>query len=70
MPATVTDGGDVVQLRILQAAGHVFAKVPFTRTEGWRWRQDAAVVYQVTPLGYKVLRWFGPPGGLIEKDHD
>jgi hypothetical protein len=70
MPATVTESGDVMQLRILQAAGHIYAEVPLPRAEQWQWRQDAATVYQVTPLGYKVLRWFGPPGGAIEKDHE
>lgn len=60
MPATVTDLGNIMQLRILRAAGHVLAKVPLPRPEGWHWRQDPATVYSVTPLGLKVLRWFGP----------
>ena len=61
MPAEVTDTGDIIQLRILQAAGHVFAKIPLPRGEHWHWKQDPATIYQVTALGMKMLRWFGPP---------
>jgi len=71
MPAEVTETGDIIQLRILQAAGHVYANVPFPHGESWHWKQDPATVYQVTALGMKMLRWFGPPSiGALEKDRE
>ena len=72
MPATVTDNSDILQLQILISAGHVFASIPFPRATNWCWHQDAATVHCVTPLGYKVLRWFGPEDCSrdSEKDHD
>jgi len=71
LPTTVTQPGEVLQVRMLQAAGYVYAKIPFPRAEGWHWRQGPATVYQVTALGYKAMRWFGPPhSDAPEKDRE
>jgi hypothetical protein len=73
MPAQLTEPSDVRKLRILSMAGHVHATIPLPHfTLDGRWQQDPATVHQVTPLGHKVLRYFGParPAQVLEKDRD
>jgi len=60
LPIQLTDPEQIYKLRVLVTAGHVYASIPlpYYGLDG-RWCQDAATVHCVTPLGYKVLRYFG-----------
>jgi hypothetical protein len=71
MPVHVTQPAEVRKLRILTVAGHVHASIPLPYfTLDGQWHQDPATVHEVTPLGHKVLRYFGParPAQVFEKD--
>jgi len=59
LPIKVSDQAQIHKLRVLLAAGHVYATVPlpYFRLDG-TWCQDCATVHRITPLGYKVLRYF------------
>lgn len=60
LAAQLTDPEQIYKLRVLVAAGHVYASIPLPYYGlGGRWGQDAATVHCITPLGYKVLRYFG-----------
>ena len=71
MPARLTEPAELRKLRVLSVAGHVHASIPlpYITLEG-QWHQDPATVHQVTPLGHKVLRYFGPARSaqIFEKD--
>jgi uncharacterized protein (UPF0128 family) len=71
MPAQVTEPAELRKLRVLSVAGHVHASIPlpYVTLDG-RWHQDPATVHQVTALGHKVLRYFGPARSVqsFEKD--
>lgn len=59
LPLKVSDGGQISNLRVLVRPGHVYANVPLPCCGLDRnWRQEYATVYRITPLGYKVLRYF------------
>lgn len=61
LPLKVDDENDIRKLRVLVSAGHVYASIPLPRIDlSGQWRQDPATVHQVTALGHKVLRYFGP----------
>ena len=70
-PAQLTEPVELRKLRVLSVAGHVYASIPlpYVTLDG-RWHQDPATVHQVTPLGHKVLRYFGPARSaqVFEKD--
>jgi hypothetical protein len=71
MPAELAESTEVCKLRILRVAGHVYASIPLPCvTLDGRWHQEPATVHQVTPLGHKVLRYFGPARStqVLEKD--
>ncbi|CAN7755152.1 MULTISPECIES: hypothetical protein [unclassified Variovorax] len=62
LPIKLSNSAHVDKLRILAAAGHVLSDIP----KQWhdpdqRGSQRPATVFQVTPLGYKALRYFAPP---------
>jgi len=66
----LADAQRIQKLRVLVAAGHVYATIPFPYfgLDG-RLCQDAATVHSITPLGFKVLRYFGAAGAAgIDKD--
>ena len=72
MPAQVVEPHAIYKLHVLGVAGHVFASSPSPQDAlDGRWHQGPATVYQVTALGRKVLRYFGPAeqGAGGEKDH-
>lgn len=60
-PAQVVEPQAIYKLHVLRVAGHVFASIPSPEyaIDG-RWHQAPATVHQVTALGRKVLRYFGP----------
>jgi hypothetical protein len=72
LPAQVVEPHAIYKLHVLRVAGHVFASIPSPQyaIDG-RWHQGPATVHQVTALGRKVLRYFGPVelGASCEKDH-
>jgi hypothetical protein len=71
MPAQLTEPRDVYNLRILDAVGHVHATIPLPRhMPDGRWHQGPATVHRVTPLGHKMLRYFGSARSerVFEKD--
>ncbi len=71
MPAQLTEPTELRKLRVLSVAGHVHASIPLPYiTLDGRWRQEPATVHQVTALGHKVLRYFGPTRSaqVLEKD--
>ena len=73
LPLTVDDAQQIQALRVLASAGHVYATIPlpYVGLDG-QWNQARATVHMVTPLGYKVLRYFGPASKeeTVAKDRD
>ena len=73
LPITLDDVEQIRKLRVLVTAGHIYATVPlpYLGLDG-RWCQDRATVHFITPLGYKVLRYFGPADNpaAVDKDRD
>lgn len=72
LPAQVVEPHAIYKLHVLRVAGHVFASIPSPDyANDGQWHQAPATVHQVTALGRKVLRYFGPAeqdaGG--QKDH-
>ena len=76
LPLDVADPQAVEKLRILQAAGHVLCEVQGPHGVD---SPCAVRVYEVTALGYKALRYFGPaswhrrclaPGNLVRNAGD
>ena len=55
MPYVTKDDCEIERLRILSKAGHVLCELPSERLQ-----KHHAVVHQVTALGRRVLRHFGP----------
>jgi hypothetical protein len=71
MPAQVVEPNAIYKLHVLKTAGHVFASIPALHyASDGQWHQAPATVHQITALGYKVLRYFGPgdPAEYGEKD--
>ena len=71
LPVPVSDADQIRKLRVLVTAGHVYATIPlpYVGMDG-RWCQERATVHYVTPLGYKVLRYFGPADKAATVDKD
>jgi len=67
----LADAQRIQKLRVLVAAGHVYATIPFPYfgLDG-RLCQDAATVHSITPLGFKVLRYFGTAEAASGIDKD
>jgi hypothetical protein len=61
LPFEITDRADVEKLRVLLAAGHVDAVIPPVTHDH---SQNPAIVLEITPLGYKALRFFGSPARM------
>ena len=71
LPITLDDVQQIRKLRVLVTAGHVYATIPlpYVGLDG-RWYQERATVHFITPLGYKVLRYFGPADKSATVDKD
>ena len=70
LPTTLTDAQQIQKLRLLASVGHVYATIPFPYFALDGLRQEPATVHSITPLGLKVLRYFGPAdrASAIDKD--
>jgi hypothetical protein len=60
LPVRVTRPSDIDKLRILEAAGHIRSDLRGHWGEP-DLREGPATVFQITPLGYKALRYFASP---------
>jgi hypothetical protein len=61
MPVEVKDPKDVFNLYILQAAGYVYATIPFPHySSDGSWHREPATVRQITPFGHMVLKYLTP----------
>lgn len=71
LPAQVVDPNAIYKLHVLRTAGHVFASIPsLCYWSDGQWHQSAATFHQVTALGHKVLRYFGPVEPIEPRDHE
>ena len=73
VPTTLTERTHIYKLAVLVSTGHVYASISIPRYDvDGSWHQDPATVHMITPLGYKMLRYFGPyrPAPELPPDDD
>jgi hypothetical protein len=71
LPAQVVEPQAIYKLHVLRVAGHVFASIPSPQYAiNGRWHQAPATVHEVTALGRKVLRYFGPVEQSVSCEKD